>query len=164
MWIWTELAQHRERVARLTEEISGLRATIKHTASVEEDAAPDSRWKDALGEIAALAGGHESEIQRLRDQVKRLEIALAEGIEHEERRERRIKASVRRARAQLTELGAEDPALEAEWDALPQSDGDGGEAEGVPPVSKEMGADPLDGPSSVPGVSIRQLRYARGIG
>lgn len=88
--------------------------------------------------------------------------AVAEGIERVDRSERRIKATVTRARKELESRGYTDPGLEAEDHELRLIDGVGSEDGGVHAVSGEMGE--VEGsPSSVRGVSSEQLRRIRGI-
>ena len=94
--------------------------------------------------------------------MKELTIAVAEGIERVDRSERRVKATVARARKELKERGYTDPGLEAEAHELRVVDGDRGEDGAVQPVPTEM-AEPADAPSSVRGVSASDLRRVRGI-
>lgn len=71
-----------------------------------------------------------------------LTMAVAEGIENVQRAERRVRATVARARKELREHGMESAGLEAEWSELRERDGDGGEGEGVPPVQEHVARDP----------------------
>ncbi len=68
--------------------------------------------------------------------------AVSEGISKVERAESRIRATVRRARAELEEHGTYSPALDAEAQELRVIDGGGGEAEGVPPVPESVAPAP----------------------
>jgi predicted nucleic acid-binding Zn-ribbon protein len=101
----------------------------------------------------------EIEIEQLQRKITELVHAISEGIERTERSERRIKASVRRARKELAEVGLEDPTLEAEVAELQLLDGGGGE--GLSPVQPEL-EDDDEHPSSIRGVSRDQLMKARG--
>jgi hypothetical protein len=87
--------------------------------------------------------------------------AVAHGIQHVDRSERRIKATITRARAQLKTLGYEDPGLEAESVELQLVDDRGEPESGVPPVSEEVG-EPAVETSSIAGVSRAQLLRVRG--
>jgi len=77
----------------------------------------------------------------LEARINHLTLAVAEGIQHVDRAERRIAGVVARSRKLLRESGLESPGLEAEAHDLRLLNGGGGEAEGVPPVS-EVVADP----------------------
>jgi len=92
---------------------------------------------------------------------KEIVIAVSEGIERTDRAERRIKATVARARGQLAKLGYDDPGLEAEATELRLIDGDGSEKSGVPPLPAPV-APVESGPSSVRGVPAETLKRARG--
>jgi len=96
--------------------------------------------------------------------AKQLAMALADGIEHEDRRERRIQATIKRARKQLAELGVEDPGLEAEFDGLSVIDGGAGEEGEVLLLRGEVEESPRVQESSVPGVTREQLQRVRGFG
>ena len=92
------------------------------------------------------------------DWRKEIVIAVSEGIERTDRAERRIKATVQRARKQLETLGYDDPGLEAEAVELRLLDGDGSEKSELPPVSTPV----EESASSVRGVSAETMRRARG--
>jgi len=99
------------------------------------------------------------EIREIREDFAILRLAVAEGIEHVERVEKRIQQTVRRAKKELDEGGIEHPGLEAEVANLQLWNGGGGEPERVPPVHEDVG-----GPeSTVPGVTQEQLRRVRGV-
>ncbi len=102
--------------------------------------------------------------ERLTDleaQTKNFTLAIAEGIEKVERAERRVKASVRRARKELAEHGFDSPALEAEDADLRGVDDEGGGGGGVRLVPPDVG-EPDQEASSVRGVTADELRRARG--
>jgi len=92
---------------------------------------------------------------------KEIVIAVSEGIERTDRAERRIKATVQRARKQLETLGYVDDAVEAEAVELRLLDGDGSEKRGVSPVPAEVADAPPES-SSVRGVSAETMKRARG--
>jgi len=99
--------------------------------------------------------------------LDQLRTAVAHGIENEVRREKRIAATIRRARQELEDSGLRDPALEAEYGQLSVLDGAGGDGSELPAVSDDLGQDPgysaEDQPSSVPGVTVAQLQRARSL-
>ena len=97
----------------------------------------------------------------LERRVKEYAIALSEGIEREERRERRINATVARARKELRDSGVEHSGLEAEADDLRKVDGDRGGDGGVRLVPETV-AEPAEVPSSIKGVPASTLRRVRG--
>lgn len=118
---------------------------------------------DSISKNAERGARHEVELKEIRHEVATLRIALAEGIEHEERRERRIKSVVQRARKQLQALDLEDGALEAEYGDLSEDDGEGSDGDGVLPLHEDVAAPAEDTPSSIRGVSLEQLQRARGL-
>jgi len=158
MWFRNRSKDIAEANAALLVEIRAIGDTLEMGSKdiVEGATAPGLDAIDGILEV------HARDIQEIRDHLKRLEIALAEGIEHEERRERRIKGTVNRARQKLRELDVEDPALESEWDGLSDEHGGGSPPGRLPEVPSEVEPPSEDGPSSVPGVSIGQLQRARG--
>lgn len=85
--------------------------------------------------------------------------AVALGIENVERVENRIRATIRRASKELEEHGLESPGLQAEAHQLSLVDGDGIEPGEVPPMPEDVEGDW----SSIPGVTVEQLRKVRGL-
>ncbi len=100
-----------------------------------------------------------AEVGRLTARVEELAVALAHGIEHVERTENRIKATVARARKSFADEGFESPGLEAEAAQLRLSDGGGSEEGELPPVRESMEGTP----SSIEGVTVEELQRARGM-
>lgn len=98
----------------------------------------------------------------LSNEFKELMIAVAEGIERVDRSERRVRSTVARARKELKARGYDDPGLEAEAFELRDVNGDGGGAGGVPVVPEAV-EPPSEQASTVRGVSVEQLRRARGL-
>lgn len=127
-------------------EVRQARAVV-HPPPVE-DAADTGRMLDR----------HEQMIEALEERIDTLRLAVAEGIQHVERSENRIKATVRRAREKFAEEGFESPGLDAEAAELRLIDGGGGE-EGELPAVRQSVESPQ---SSIPGVTPEQLRSARG--
>ena len=90
------------------------------------------------------------------ERITETRAAVAHGIQHAERIERRIKGTVRRAIEELED--GVTPALRAEAEELGLFDGDGGYEGTVPPVPGVLGEDQA---SSVPGVTREQLQKVR---
>lgn len=106
---------------------------------------------------------HTGEISQLHVDYERLKIAVSEGIEHEERREKRINATVRRAQKKLADSGLIDPALESEIEPLLEVDGEGSGESGLHALPDDVAEDVGSHPSSVEGVTREQLARARGL-
>lgn len=100
-------------------------------------------------------------LEDLQTSHKEIVIAVSEGIERTDRAERRIKATVKRARAELAERGLLDPALESEDHELREVDGGRGKRDGLLPVQPKV-ASPAEQASSIRGVSVEALRKVRG--
>lgn len=114
---------------------------------------------DELQELQELIARNEAAIAQLRHDHGEIRGAVALAIEQEDRREKRIKATVRRARKELRDQHLEDPALDAEWEQLQLVD----DPEEAPwPDADDVAVGDDDEPSSVKGVSRSLLRRARG--
>lgn len=98
----------------------------------------------------------------LESKVKDQTHAIAEGIERTARAERRIGQTVARARAELKKRGFSDPGVEAENRELHDLDGEGGDDGKLQAVREDVAEDD-ELPSSVPGVTLGQLKRARGL-
>ena len=96
---------------------------------------------------ASQHGLHDRNIDMV-ERIDRLTLALAEGIEKVERKERRIDAVIGRARKELKDNGLESPALEAEVHELRLLDGTGSKENGLPPVREEVAEPPRLGPKA----------------
>lgn len=112
----------------------------------------------ALDTVSTLADRRLGALERAHTQMTQ---ALADGIERNDRAERRVRAVVARARKELADSGVADPGLEAESQQLRLLDGEGSEAQGVSPVPAVVG-DAAHEASSVKGVTVEQLRHVRG--
>jgi len=99
------------------------------------------------------------EIGQLFADMQTCRAAVAEGIEHVERVENRIRGTIKRARKELHEGGVESPGLAAEVAGLSLVDGERGDTEAMPVVPAGV----VEPQSSVPGVTPEQLRRVRGI-
>lgn len=86
--------------------------------------------------------------------------AVAEGIQHVERVENRIRSTVRRAQEKLSEHGYESPGLEAEAAQLQLLDGGRSEEKELPPMRQSLGSTP----SPFPGLTMEDLARMRGAG
>jgi hypothetical protein len=84
----------------------------------------------------------ELELEGLKARMKELTTAVAQGIEHVDRSERRVRATVARARRELEEHGVVSPGVEAEWAELRGEDGERSEGGGMQPVREEVARDP----------------------
>lgn len=133
---------------------------------------PEDRWGQQLHELAhrvdSLEGqlaALESKLQELgedtEDRIRRLTAAIAEGIEHVDRSERRVRAVVQRAQQRVRDAGYEDAGLEAEAAELRRIDGEGSGPEGMQTMHEDVGHGqqlPFDW-TGVPGeVSASNLR------
>ncbi len=101
-------------------------------------------------------------MEETEQRVKDLTFAVAEGIERVDRSERRIHATVKRARKELAEHGFESPRLEAEAAELRSVDGKGGVESEVPSLPAGVGPT-SETPSSIKGVPAETLARVRGI-
>jgi len=104
-----------------------------------------------------------TDVGLLEQQAKDFVLALAEGIERRERADRRIKATVARARAQLRDGGVVDDGLEAEASELREDDGKRGQPLELLPMPPTVDDDRQD-VSSIQGVPLSVLQRVRGIG
>lgn len=103
----------------------------------------------------------EKQIAELEAKLEDMTIAISDGIERVDRAERRVTATIQSARKKFKDGGYVDPGLEAEAAELRVRDGDGGAEVGVPPLPEGV-EPPLETPSSIPGVSLEQMRRFRG--
>jgi len=70
--------------------------------------------------------------------IKRLESAVAEGIEHVDKKSKRIDGVIAGAQRRLEAEGYHDPGLDAEASALPDFDGAERGAQRLPPVQSDV--------------------------
>lgn len=120
-----------------------------------------TKLRDEIELAYAKVALTDKDVENLQAQAKDFTFALSEGIERTDRAERRIKATVQRARKKLAEHGFEDTNLEAEGSELRERDGEGSEDGGVLPLHPTV-AEPEQEASSIRGVSVETLRRARG--
>jgi len=90
----------------------------------------------------------------LEQQIQDLFLAVADGIDHVDRNEKRVRGIVTGAKRRFAAEGYEDPGVEAELDSLPPLDARSGEGQGVLPLSNDVGVVEQQGSSwdSVPGM------------
>lgn len=117
----------------------------------------NSRLDDLETRLGTIEAPHSQLVERL----KNLTFAVAEGIERVARSERRIDATIKRARKELADHGLESQGLEAEAAELQLVDGKRSEEHGVYTVSTDV-APSEDTPSSIKGVPAATLRRVRG--
>ena len=146
------------RLDALAEGLAALAKSSPDTQSGVVDPRVLRLLEDLRADIDARLSAYAANLDQLRT-------AVAHGIENEVRREKRIAATIRRARQELEDSGLRDPALEAEYGQLSVLDGAGSDGSGLPAVSDDLGQDPGSSPenepSSVPGVTVGQLQRAR---
>jgi len=115
-----------------------------HRLSIGSDTPQVQPYDD--GDVWTALEGVANEIPGLRAEYAEFKAmvttAVAEGIQHVERAENRIKATVRRARRELEDGGVRSPGLEAEARDLFDDDAGGGPSEAVPPVHDHVGGSP----------------------
>jgi len=119
------------------------------------------RLEERFEVVDARVDGLESGRTELLQRVKDLAFAVEEGVERVSRTERRIHATIKRARKELADRGYEDPGLEAEGHELRSVDGKGSDEQGVPALPAGV-EPPLEEASSIKGVSAEALRRVRG--
>ncbi len=116
-----------------------------------------SRLAQVEQRLLAIEGNDSQLVEKL----KVLTFAVAEGIERVDRSERRIHATIKRARKELADSGFESPRLEAEAAELQLVDGKGGTGGELPDVPASVDV-PDETPSSIRGVPASTLRKVRG--
>lgn len=135
----------RDRAQTAVELPEGLARRVGELELLLEDyKAHRDFFEKALEELATAVDENSSELQ---DHTK----AIAEGIEHVDRSERRVRAAVRRAEKRLEEAGYVDPALEGEVEGLRRLDAEERGAEGMHAVSADVEPGPAYDYSDLPG-------------
>jgi len=120
-----------------------------------------TRLEERFEVADARVDGLETSLADEERRVKALTFAVSEGIERVARHERRIHATVKRARKELEAHGFESPGLEAEAAELHIVDGDRSEQGEVPTLPAGV-EPPFEEASSIKGVSAETLRRVRG--
>lgn len=85
--------------------------------------------------------------------------AVADGISHTKRAEKRVQKTVTSARRLIRESGLEHAAIDAEFEELHDGDEGGSAPEELPAVQEVL---EFDGPSGIPGLSRSELATMRG--
>ena len=152
---------------RLSNDLLGITSRVDRLESAPIATPSLDSIKQALKELAQVAAANQTDVaaaelrlDTLDVTMKNLTLAVADGIERGDRAERRIKATVKRARAELEARGFQDPGLEAEAHELRLIDGEPSPDGGVQPVQPDV-ARPGEQASSIRGVSIEALRRVR---
>lgn len=152
----------RADLKRITDRLDALESEKRATPDLESIqggiGALRGMYDDSRLELATL----ESSVAELEQEMKDLVLAVSDGIERTDRAERRIKATVKRARRELADHGLVDPGLEAEGAELQLVDDPRSEGGGLQPVRAPV-EEPLPEASSIRGVSVDALRRVRGI-
>ena len=143
---------HQSRKAPSVAHISGGDASPEAEGRIKalETAVEALQGRFAAVELARLEGAqhaHETRtvVNEHSARFEELIFAVSEGISKVERAEARIRATVRRARAELEESGTYSPALDAEAQELRVTDGGAGEPEEVQPVHEGLAPPDLSG-------------------
>lgn len=90
-------------------------------------------------------------IDRLQNTVKDQNVAISEGIERTDRAERRVRATVARAKKRLDDAGYSDEGIQAEIQEFDQADGFGGRAGPVQPLPNGLAESSQPDMSAFPG-------------
>lgn len=114
-----------------------------------------------LPEIPPPAPADDPRIAPLLARMDDLTTAVADGVLRVQRSENRIRAIVQGAKRELEAAGFDHAGVDAEARELRDIDGKTGDAEPVPTVPTLV-ENPADAPSSVPGVTMGQMRRVRG--
>jgi len=162
-------------LARLVDVEFRLNGLESVHARIEVEVAALRELADKVGEVRtlaldALAQAQDalqtsSLVREHHDRLDRLTLAVAEGISHVDRAEKRIHGVVSRARRQLAESGVESPGLDAEAGELHGIDEEPRSGERVPTLLEDVEPpltldDRLASP--FPGLTRGQLRRMRG--
>ncbi len=113
----------------------------------------ESTWTEALEEIDGTP---------VEDKLERLTIAVAEGIAHVDRAERRVATTLRSAHSKFAKSGFEHAGVEAEIENLPDLDGEGSEDGQLRLMPEDVEVSgPDNSPSGIPGMTVDQANQIR---
>jgi len=117
--------------------------------TIQPPATPSKHMDEALWD--SLEGLE----KRTLESIATLTKAVAEGIDHVDRNEKRVRGIVSGAKKRFAAEGYEDPGVEAEFDSLPEVDAGSGQDQRVLPLSNDVGVMEQQGSSwdAVPGMS-----------
>jgi len=145
--------------------VSDLEAVTQRMADLEARVLELERWVssvlDKLNTSSQAAELAVSSSKLLEQRIDVLTLAVDEGIRHVDRAEKRIRATVGRARRELQELGVESPGLEAEAADLRVLDGGQGAGERVQAMHPTVDADPAAVAEDPLLASLRALKLSR---
>jgi len=143
-----KLAPPDPRLAELEARLGFLEAVVKQTQDrvelLSERGSELERVKQLALEAIAQAQDALSTSSGHDARINHLTLAVAEGIQHVDRAESRIRGVVSRAQRQLRDSNLESPGLEAEAHELRLVDGGPREGEGVPSVPEAVADPPPD--------------------
>ena len=106
-----------------------------------------------------LPSEYDERLRLVETRMDELHEAVSRGILHVDRSEKRVQATIRRARAEFEEGGFTSEQLNAEAAEFSVIDGEGGGDPQLPLMPAEVA--PAE--SSIPGVTPEQIRMVRGI-
>jgi len=148
-----------------TKVLQGINDRLDHLESaqnLDDISATLGSARDEIVALRATLDHHGNQLDLFEPWRQELTLAVAEGIERVDRAERRIKATVARARKELANGGLRDEGLDAEAYELRELHGNGSEQLPLPAVQQEVAAvEPQ--PSSIGGVPLDVLLRARGM-
>jgi len=157
-----------EALAALRSDLDGIRGRLEALETIPRPPPDVADVRERLGVSVAAINALEDRVgelttahHELRDGHKDLILAVSEGIERTERAERRVQATVKRARKELAERGLSDAGLEAEDHQLSDIDGARG-GNGEVPAVREPVARAAPEASSIRGVPLATLHRVRG--
>lgn len=162
-WRFLEaLRDSQEAVRGILARLDALETAPRPTTDLEPVTTTLEALQGDILEMLKHLNAHSDALEALQRQAKDFTFALSEGIERTDRAERRIAATVKRARDKLAESGFSDAGLDAEADGLQLVDGDRSEDVRVQGVPAEVAAVASDA-SSVKGVPLATMRRLRGM-
>jgi len=123
-------AQKRD-LSRALSRVETLEEALKSLSGLATELA---RVTSALARVEGLQGNLADRLDEMVGWKKEISLAVAEGIEKVDRAERRVKATVQRARQEFKKRGFESPALDAEADDLREVHAGGSQPSRVPEV------------------------------
>jgi len=113
-------------------------------STIQPPVTPDSPALKLFGDTTRAS------IRALEDRMDTLTAAVAEGIDHVDRNEKRVRGIITGARRRFEAEGYEDPGVEAEAATLPELDDRSEPEEGVHPLRNDV--EQSDSWDSVPGM------------
>ncbi len=153
---FSDLEQAIQEQAEQLRHLEAARAGFDDRISGLNSAPPqpydDAELRELVAELAGMMEGV------LEGQTK-LTLAVAEGIDRVSRSERRVNATVARARKELAEVGLESPGLEAEAAELRLLDGGASDGSELPPVQHHV-EETQSPPRGIPGTFSQEVLQA----